>query len=104
MAHPVVDQMSQVMDKHIQSLKADLAKLRTGRASTTLLDPVHVDYYGSSVPVQQVANLTTPDARTSRSPLGSRERSVQSRRRFTALISASPRRMMERSSGFHCRR
>jgi len=64
MAHPVVDQMSQVMDKHIQSLKADLAKLRTGRASTTLLDPVHVDYYGSSVPVQQVANLTTPDART----------------------------------------
>ena len=64
MANAVVDQMSQGMDKHITSLKGDLAKLRTGRASTALLEPVHVDYYGSSVPVNQVANVTTPDART----------------------------------------
>ena len=64
MANAVVDQMSQGMDKHITSLKAELAKLRTGRASTALLEPVHVDYYGSSVPVNQVANVTTPDART----------------------------------------
>ena len=56
--------MSQGMDKHITSLKGDLAKLRTGRASTALLEPVHVDYYGSNVPVNQVANVTTPDART----------------------------------------
>jgi len=64
MSNAVVDQMSQGMDKHITSLKGDLAKLRTGRASTALLEPVHVDYYGSSVPVNQVANVTTPDART----------------------------------------
>ncbi len=64
MANAIVDQMSQGMDKHITSLKGDLAKLRTGRASTALLEPVHVDYYGSSVPVNQVANVTTPDART----------------------------------------
>jgi ribosome recycling factor len=64
MAYPVVDSMAQTMDKAIVSLKGDLAKLRTGRASTALLEPVHVDYYGSSVPVNQVANVTTPDART----------------------------------------
>ena len=64
MANAVIDQMSQGMDKHITSLKGDLSKLRTGRASTALLEPVHVDYYGSSVPVNQVANVTTPDART----------------------------------------
>jgi len=64
MANPVIDSMAQVMDKAILSLKGDLAKLRTGRASTALLEPVHVDYYGSNVPVNQVANVTTPDART----------------------------------------
>ncbi|MEN9722137.1 MAG: hypothetical protein RJB38_123 [Pseudomonadota bacterium] len=64
MANAIVDQMSQGMDKQISSLKGELAKLRTGRASAALLEPVHVDYYGSSVPVNQVANVTTPDART----------------------------------------
>ncbi len=64
MSNSLIDQMAQSMDKHITSLKSDLAKLRTGRASTALLEPVHVDYYGSSVPVNQVANVTTPDART----------------------------------------
>src|SRR3954468_12701509 len=64
MANEVVDSMSQIMDKSLQSLKAELAKVRTGRASTALVEPVHVDYYGSSVPLNQVANVTTPDART----------------------------------------
>ncbi len=64
MNNATVDSMSQVMDKSIQSLKGDLAKVRTGRASTALIEPVHVDYYGSSMPVNQVANVTTPDART----------------------------------------
>jgi ribosome recycling factor len=64
MSKAVLDLMSQNMDKGIQSLKAELAKVRTGRASTALVDTVHVDYYGSSVPLSQVANVTTPDART----------------------------------------
>jgi len=64
MSKAIIDSMSQLMDKTIQSLKAELAKVRTGRASTALVDPVHVDYYGSSVPINQVANVTTPDART----------------------------------------
>lgn len=64
MANEVVDSMSQTMDKSLQSLKAELAKVRTGRASTALVEPVQVDYYGSNVPINQVANVTTPDART----------------------------------------
>lgn len=64
MAHPVVESVSQNMDKNLIALKGDLAKVRTGRASTALVDTVTVDYYGSSVPLNQVANVTTPDART----------------------------------------
>lgn len=64
MSKAVMDSMTQAMDKTLQSLKGDLAKVRTGRASVALVDPVHVDYYGSSVPLNQVANVTTPDART----------------------------------------
>lgn len=64
MSKAVLDSMVQQMDKSIQALKGELAKVRTGRASTALVDTVHVDYYGSSVPLNQVANVTTPDART----------------------------------------
>ena len=52
------------MQKTLETLKADLAKVRTGRAHTGLLDHVQVDYYGSPVPINQVANLTLIDART----------------------------------------
>ncbi|HQR02956.1 MAG: ribosome recycling factor [Proteobacteria bacterium] len=52
------------MNKSIEALKADLGKVRTGRAHTGLLDHVQVDYYGSMVPVAQVANVTLIDART----------------------------------------
>ena len=52
------------MQKSVEALKADLAKVRTGRAHTGLLDHVMVEYYGSMVPVNQVANITLIDART----------------------------------------
>lgn len=54
----------QRMAKAIEVLKVDLAKIRTGRAHTGLLDHVMVEYYGSMVPVPQVANVTLIDART----------------------------------------
>jgi len=54
----------QKMQKSIDALKTDLAKIRTGRAHTGLLDHVQVDYYGSMVPISQVANVTLVDART----------------------------------------
>jgi ribosome recycling factor len=52
------------MGKSLESLKADLHKIRTGRAHPGILDQVHVDYYGNSVPISQVANVTLIDART----------------------------------------
>ena len=52
------------MQRSIEALKTDLAKVRTGRAHIGLLDHVMVEYYGSPVPVNQVANITLIDART----------------------------------------
>ncbi|MBI4755250.1 MAG: ribosome recycling factor [Betaproteobacteria bacterium] len=52
------------MQKSVEALKADLSKVRTGRAHTGILDHVHADYYGSPVPISQVANITLLDART----------------------------------------
>lgn len=52
------------MQQSIEALKAGLAKVRTGRANPLLLDTVHVDYYGSMLPLSQVANLSLLDART----------------------------------------
>jgi len=54
----------QKMHKSIETLKADLAKVRTGRAHVGILDHVMVDYYGNPTPIAQVANLTLIDART----------------------------------------
>ncbi|MDT8992078.1 ribosome recycling factor [Curvibacter sp. APW13] len=52
------------MDQSIAAFKNNLSKVRTGRANPALLDTVHVDYYGSMVPLSQVANLSLIDART----------------------------------------
>jgi ribosome recycling factor len=53
----------QKMQKTLESLKADFGKVRTGRAHTGILDHIQVDYYGSMVPLSQVANVTLIDAR-----------------------------------------
>ena len=52
------------MGKSVEALKAELQKIRTGRAHPGILDQVHVDYYGSMVPISQVANVSLLDART----------------------------------------
>lgn len=52
------------MGKTLDSLRTELAKIRTGRAHPSLLEHVHVDYYGSEVPISQAANVTIEDART----------------------------------------
>jgi ribosome recycling factor len=52
------------MGKSIEALKTELQKIRTGRAHPGILDQVHVDYYGSMVPLSQVANVSLLDART----------------------------------------
>jgi ribosome recycling factor len=52
------------MDQSIAAFQHNLTKIRTGRANPGLLDTIHVDYYGSSVPISQVANVSLLDART----------------------------------------
>lgn len=52
------------MGKSVESLRVELQKIRTGRAHTSLLDHIMVEYYGSEVPLNQVANLGVEDART----------------------------------------
>ncbi len=54
----------QKMQKSVEALRTDFAKVRTGRAHTGLLDHIQVDYYGSMTPVNQVANVSLADART----------------------------------------
>jgi ribosome recycling factor len=51
------------MDKAVQALKEEFAGLRTGRASAGLLEPIHVDAYGSSMPLNQVGSITVPEPR-----------------------------------------
>jgi ribosome recycling factor len=54
----------QKMARTVEAFRNELNKIRTGRAHPGILDQVHVDYYGSSVPISQVANVTLLDART----------------------------------------
>ncbi len=60
----LIKTVDQKMGKSVEALRTDLAKVRTGRAHTGLLDHIQVEYYGSLVPVNQVANVTLIDART----------------------------------------
>lgn len=82
MSQQILDQFNAAADKSLASLKNELSKVRTGRASTNLLEPVQVDYYGTMTPLSQVANVTTPDARTiqiapwENSMLGAIEKSI----------------------------
>src|SRR5258706_7343635 len=60
----VIAQIDGLMQKTVDKMKSDFATLRTGRASSALLENVRVDYYGSSTPINQLANVSTPEART----------------------------------------
>jgi ribosome recycling factor len=64
MINDVKKSAEQKMGKSVDALKADLGKIRTGRAHTGLLDHIQVDYYGTMMPLAQVSNVTLADART----------------------------------------
>ena len=59
----IIAQHEEKMDKTIEALKRELSSIRTGRASTSLLDRITVDYYGTPTPVKQVANVSVPEPR-----------------------------------------
>jgi ribosome recycling factor len=60
----LINELTEKMNKSISSLNHELSGLRTGRASTNLLDPVQVEAYGSRMPISQVATVTITDSRT----------------------------------------
>ncbi|HAN19242.1 MAG: ribosome recycling factor [Bacteroidetes bacterium GWC2_33_15] len=60
----IIDETKERMDGAIAHLENELAVLRAGKANPRMLDSIHVDYYGSSTPLTQVANIGTPDAKT----------------------------------------
>lgn len=62
--HPIIKDAKNRMDKTLETLRAELAKVRTGKATTALLDGIKVDYYGNMTPLNQVGNLTVLDAHT----------------------------------------
>jgi ribosome recycling factor len=60
---PVLSKYRDRMEKAVAALKEEFASLRTGRASASLLDQIHVDAYGSSMPLNQVGSVTVPEPR-----------------------------------------
>ena len=63
MVNDVLKELQANLDKAIEALKKDLGKVRTGRASVSILDGIRVDYYGTPTPLNQVASLNVPDPR-----------------------------------------
>jgi ribosome recycling factor len=63
MHEDVVSELKQRIDKTLEDLKRELSKVRTGRASTSILDGIRVDYYGTPTPLSGVANLNSPEPR-----------------------------------------
>ena len=62
--HQVIKDAKGRMDKTIEALRSELSKIRTGKATTVLLDSIRVDYYGNMVPINQVGNVSVLDAHT----------------------------------------
>ncbi|HEX9252080.1 MAG TPA: ribosome recycling factor [Ignavibacteriaceae bacterium] len=62
--HQLIKDASNRMDKTLEALRSELSKVRTGKATTALLDGVKVDYYGSLTPISQVGNITVLDPHT----------------------------------------
>jgi len=62
--NPIIRDAKNRMDKSLEALRGELAKVRTGKATTQLLDGIRVDYYGTMSPINQVGNLSVLDAHT----------------------------------------
>ncbi len=60
----IIDSVSSHMKKAILHLETEISKIRAGKATPMIVDGIHVEYYGNPTPLQQVANVTIPDART----------------------------------------
>lgn len=64
MINDIIKESKARMEKSVEALKSQLSKVRTGRAHPSLLDGIHVSYYGADTPLRQVANVSVEDVRT----------------------------------------
>ncbi|OIP55380.1 MAG: ribosome recycling factor [Ignavibacteria bacterium CG2_30_36_16] len=64
MMEQIIKDAKSRMDKSLEALRSELAKVRTGKATTALLDGIKVDYYGARMPINQVANISVLDVHT----------------------------------------
>jgi ribosome recycling factor len=82
MNEPIFTQLQKEMDQSVAALRKELAKLRTGRASTALLEHIVVEYYGANTPLNQLATLSAPEPRLliiqpfDRSAIGNIEKAI----------------------------
>ena len=82
MSHEIVTQADQKMARAVEALERDLQSFRTGRASTSLVERIHVDYYGTQTPLNQLAGISVPEPHQiviqpwDRSVLGAIERAI----------------------------
>lgn len=63
MIKEIIEDIRQQMEKALEALRRDLAGLRTGRAATSLLDGIRIDYYGTQTPLNQLASVSVPESR-----------------------------------------
>jgi ribosome recycling factor len=83
MSKQVIEQTKERMSKAIQALSRELSTIRAGRASSSLLDKITVDYYGAPTPINQIAGIATPEARLitiqpyDKTALGDIEKAIQ---------------------------
>ena len=84
MVNEILAETKVEMDKAVEAFRRDVATVRTGRANATLLDSVRVEYYGTQVPVNQVATISVPEPRLivlqpfDKSVIGELEKAIQS--------------------------
>ena len=88
MVNEILDEARESMDKAVGALKKEMTKVRTGRASTNLLDDVRVEYYGVPTPLSQVATLSARSRVFSRSSRGRKTCFRRLKKRCSRLILA----------------
>ena len=82
----IYSETNERMKKSVENLKKEFSRIRTGRASASLLEGITVDYYGSLMPINQIATITIPEARLiliqpwEKNMLGPIEKSIQAGR------------------------
>ncbi len=98
-----INDLKRRMEGAINSLKHDLNGLRTGRASASLLEPIVIEAYGSTMPINQVANITVPESRMLSVSVWDKSMVGLWSAQFAIPVLVSILSLMARRCAFHCR-